>query len=59
MIVGSIMGVIASILLFGTMNILYFEKFRREIFIKRLIVVATHNPRVWEMADEIVDLDKI
>ncbi|MFS1663372.1 DUF1430 domain-containing protein [Streptococcus sp. zg-JUN1979] len=33
---GVILGVVTSILLFNSMNLLYFEQFRREIFIKRL-----------------------
>ncbi|MCK4027277.1 DUF1430 domain-containing protein [Streptococcus suis] len=30
------LGILTSLLLFNTMNLLYFEEFRREIFIKRL-----------------------
>lgn len=26
---------------------------------KRLIIIATHNPTIWEMADEIVSMDKL
>ncbi|MET3557976.1 putative ABC transport system permease protein [Streptococcus rupicaprae] len=33
---GSILGIATSVLLFQSMNLLYFEQFRREIFIKRL-----------------------
>lgn len=35
-IAGTILGIITSILLFNTMSLLYFEAFRREIFIKRI-----------------------
>ncbi|RRD94230.1 bacteriocin-associated integral membrane family protein [Clostridiales bacterium COT073_COT-073] len=31
-----ILGIVTSVLLFRTMNLLYFEQFRREIFIKRI-----------------------
>lgn len=30
------MGILASILLFNTMSALYFEQFRKEVFIKRM-----------------------
>lgn len=33
---GSVLGVLTSILLFNSMNLLYFEQFRRVIFIKRI-----------------------
>lgn len=33
---GAVIGILSAIMLFSTMNLLYFEKFRREIFIKRL-----------------------
>lgn len=33
---GGIMGILASILLFNTMSALYFEQFRKEVFIKRM-----------------------
>lgn len=36
LIAGSLMGVVTAILLFSTMTLLYFEKFRRDIFIKRM-----------------------
>lgn len=26
---------------------------------KRLIIIATHNPTIWEMADEVVSMDKL
>lgn len=35
-IAGAVLGILTSILLFNTMNLLYFEEFRREIFIKRV-----------------------
>lgn len=34
--ISSILGVITSVLLFNSMNLLYFEEFRKEIFIKRI-----------------------
>ena len=36
MLAGAVLGIATSILLFNTMNRLYFEKFRRAIFIKRI-----------------------
>lgn len=36
MLAGSVLGIATSILLFNTMNRLYFEEFRRAIFIKRI-----------------------
>lgn len=36
MIAGAVLGIATSILLFNTMNRLYFEEFRRAIFIKRI-----------------------
>ena len=36
MLVGAVLGIATSILLFNTMNRLYFEEFRRAIFIKRI-----------------------
>lgn len=36
LLIGVVLGVATSMLLFDTMNILYFEQFRKEIFIKRL-----------------------
>lgn len=33
---GTILGIITSVLLFSSMNLFYFEEFRREIFIKRI-----------------------
>lgn len=33
---GAILGVFTSILMFNTMNLLYFEEFRRDVFIKRV-----------------------
>ncbi len=36
MLAGAILGMLTSILMFHTMNRLYFEEFRREIFIKRI-----------------------
>ena len=33
---GSVLGIATSILLFNAMNLLYFEQFRRLIFIKRI-----------------------
>ncbi len=35
-IIGVLLGVFISILLFNSMNLLYFEQFRRDIFIKRI-----------------------
>ncbi|HEM5941937.1 TPA: bacteriocin-associated integral membrane family protein [Streptococcus suis] len=35
-VAGAILGILTSILLFNTMNELYFEEFRRDIFIKRI-----------------------
>ncbi|WP_155964139.1 DUF1430 domain-containing protein [Streptococcus ruminantium] len=35
-IAGGILGIATSILMFNTMNLLYFEEFRRDIFIKRI-----------------------
>ena len=37
MLAGAVLGIATSILLFNTMNRLYFEEFRRAIFIKRII----------------------
>lgn len=36
MLAGAVLGIATSILLFNTMNRLYFEEFRRDIFIKRI-----------------------
>lgn len=36
MLAGAVLGIVTSILLFNTMNRLYFEEFRRAIFIKRI-----------------------
>lgn len=36
MLAGAVLGIATSILLFNTMNSLYFEEFRRAIFIKRI-----------------------
>lgn len=36
LIIGTILGILTSILLFNSMTLLYFEQFRREIFIKRI-----------------------
>ena len=36
MVAGAVLGIATSILLFNTMNRLYFEEFRRAIFIKRI-----------------------
>lgn len=36
MLAGAVLGILTSILLFNTMNRLYFEEFRRAIFIKRI-----------------------
>ncbi|HEL1075198.1 TPA: bacteriocin-associated integral membrane family protein [Streptococcus equi subsp. zooepidemicus] len=36
MIAGAILGIATSVLMFNTMNLLYFEEFRRDIFIKRV-----------------------
>ncbi|MGF3113436.1 DUF1430 domain-containing protein [Facklamia sp. P9177] len=36
MIAGAVLGIVTSILMFHTMNQLYFEEFRRDIFIKRI-----------------------
>ncbi|XJS11788.1 DUF1430 domain-containing protein [Aerococcaceae bacterium WGS1372] len=36
LIAGSFLGIASAILLFSTMNLIYFEKFRRDIFIKKL-----------------------
>lgn len=36
MLAGAVLGIVTSILLFNTMNRLYFEEFRRTIFIKRI-----------------------
>lgn len=36
MLAGAVLGIATSILLFNTMNRLYFEEFRRSIFIKRI-----------------------
>ncbi|HEM6510281.1 TPA: DUF1430 domain-containing protein [Streptococcus suis] len=33
---GAILGIVTSIVLFNTMNLLYFEEFKREIFIKEI-----------------------
>ncbi|WP_153058702.1 DUF1430 domain-containing protein, partial [Streptococcus suis] len=33
---GAILGIVTSIILFNTMNLLYFEEFKREIFIKEI-----------------------
>jgi len=41
MFVGSVLGIFTASLLFFTMNILYFEKFRRDIFIKRISGMTT------------------
>lgn len=38
MLAGAVLGIATSILLFNTMNRLYFEEFRRAIFIKRIEV---------------------
>ena len=35
-IAGAVLGIVTSILLFNTMNLLYFEEFRRDIFIKQV-----------------------
>ncbi|WP_373192532.1 DUF1430 domain-containing protein [Enterococcus sp. RIT-PI-f] len=43
-IASTIIGVATSILLFNSMNLLYFEEFRRDIFIKRL-----SGLRFWEI----------
>lgn len=37
MLAGAVLGIATSILLFNTMNRLYFEEFRRAIFIKRIV----------------------
>lgn len=44
LIVSTVVGVATSILLFNSMNLLYFEEFRRDIFIKRL-----SGLRFWEL----------
>lgn len=36
LLIGVLLGLLTSILLFDSMNLLYFEQFRKEIFIKRL-----------------------
>lgn len=36
MIAGAMLGIATSVLMFNTMNLLYFEEFRRDIFIKRV-----------------------
>ncbi|HEM6182431.1 TPA: DUF1430 domain-containing protein, partial [Streptococcus suis] len=36
LLLGALIGIATSILLFNTMNLVYFEQFRREIFIRRL-----------------------
>ena len=36
LLIGSLMSVVTSIFMFALMNLLYFEEFRKEIFIKRL-----------------------
>lgn len=36
LITGSIVTIITCIILFGSMNLLYFEQFRREIFVKKI-----------------------
>jgi putative ABC transport system permease protein len=36
LLAGAVLGILTSLLLFYSMNLLYFEEFRREIFIKRL-----------------------
>ncbi|MBF0788082.1 MULTISPECIES: bacteriocin-associated integral membrane family protein [unclassified Streptococcus] len=36
LLIGSFLGLATSVLLFDCMNLIYFEQFRREIFIKRL-----------------------
>lgn len=36
MVAGAILGIMTSVLMFNTMNRLYFEEFRRDIFIKRI-----------------------
>ncbi|WP_153049676.1 DUF1430 domain-containing protein, partial [Streptococcus suis] len=33
---GAILGIVTSIILFNTMNLLYFEEFKRDIFIKEI-----------------------
>ncbi|WP_238137173.1 DUF1430 domain-containing protein [Streptococcus suis] len=33
---GAILGIVTSIVLFNTMNLLYFEEFKRDIFIKEI-----------------------
>lgn len=35
-IAGAVLGIVTSILFFNTMNLLYFEEFRRDIFIKQV-----------------------
>lgn len=35
-VAGAILGIMTSVLMFNTMNRLYFEEFRRDIFIKRI-----------------------
>ncbi|WP_303974010.1 bacteriocin-associated integral membrane family protein [Streptococcus merionis] len=44
MAAGAILGTLTSILMFNTMNQLYFEEFRRDIFIKRI-----SGLRFWEI----------
>lgn len=36
LLIGSLMSIVTSIFMFALMNLLYFEEFRKEIFIKRL-----------------------
>lgn len=36
MVAGAMLGIMTSVLMFNTMNCLYFEEFRRNIFIKRI-----------------------
>lgn len=36
LLLGALVGIATSVLLFNTMNLVYFEQFRREIFIRRL-----------------------
>ncbi len=56
LVTGTILGFFTSILLFDTMNLLYFEQFRREIFIKRLSGMKFYENHFSQIISQIVTI---